>query len=246
MIYMITILLKTLITATQNSSELITLGLNNDKLYYLKAKITPFKKETKKESECVIKIVNISDYNQEVLHRFFKEDVHNFYLRNFTPRFPNLCVCALGYFFPNSNSTKWLWLELTSVDNNIINNLNTSIEKKEELYSIIDRYLKDDFKSAISEISIFGEYIAKELVKKLKKNPKSFRTALNILVSFNMSKNTKINYNYIGSLLWPIHYIRNQKLHPYHKIKFNKSTMDLCFENLSEIIRYLSSSGIKF
>lgn len=61
-----------------------------------------------------------------------------------------------------------------------------------------------------------------------------------------MSKQTKINYNYIGSLLWPLYYVRNQKLHPYHKINFNRNTADLCFTNLSEIMRYLSEDGIRF
>ncbi len=84
------------------------------------------------------------------------------------------------------------------------------------------------------------------MAKKLKKNPKNFRAAINILVSLKMLEHTKINYNYIGSLLWPLYYVRNQKLHPYHKIEFNKYTMDLCFENLNGIIRYLSLKQIRF
>ena len=244
---MITKILKTIIPVTQNDGGPIALGLRNNTLYYLKANIVPIEAESKKQSECIIKIVNVTDFSQEIQHRFFKKDVCKFPIKNFTPYAEDFCICGLGYNFPNyNNNPKFLFLELTYIRDDLIDNLKTSKEKKEDLYLIIERYLNDDFKGAISDISIFGEYIAKEIAKKTNKLIKDFRTALNILVNVKMSKQTKINYNYIGSLLWPLYYVRNQKLHPYHKINFNGNTADLCFTNLSEIMRYLSENGVKF
>ena len=238
-----------MIIVTQNDGGPITLGLKIDTLHYLRVKIAPFTAESKKQLECIIKIVNVSDFSQEIQHRFFKEDVYKFLTNSFTPSpyAEDFFICGLGYNFPNyNNKPKFLSLELTYIRDDLIDNLKTSKEKKGDLYQIIDRYLNDDFKGAISDISIFGEYIAKEIAKKTNNKIKDFRNALNILVSFNMSKQTKINYNYIGSLLWPLYYVRNQKLHPYHEINFNGNTADICFTNLSEIIRYLSENGIRF
>jgi hypothetical protein len=61
-----------------------------------------------------------------------------------------------------------------------------------------------------------------------------------------MSGHVMINDNYIGSLLWPLYNVRNEKFHPYHKIKFNKDSSDVCFSKLGELIRYLSENKIKF
>ena len=164
---MITKLLKTIITVTQNDGGPITLGLRIDTLHYLKVDIIPIEAESKKQSECIIKIVNVSDFSQEVQHRFFKKDVHKFLIKDFTPFAEDFCICGLGYNFPNyNNNPKFLFLELTYIRDDLIDNLKTSNEKKEDLYLIIDRYLNDDFKGAISDISIFGEYIAKEIAKK--------------------------------------------------------------------------------
>lgn len=138
-------------------------------------------------------------------------------------------------------------IEIIYTKTDIINNLKTDKEKKEDLYNIIDRYIKDDFKAAISEMGILSEYIAKEVAKKfIKKKPKDFRVAINSLVNKKMSGRVKINYNYIGSLLWPLYYVRNEKSHPYHRIEFNKNTSNLCFSNLSELICYLSSNKVRF
>ena len=101
--------------------------------------------------------------------------------------------------------------------------------------------------NSISDMSILSEYIAKEIAKKItKKEPKDFRASVNALVNKKMSGRVKINYNYIGSLLWPLYYVRNEKSHPYHRIEFDKNTSDLCFKNLSELIRYLSSNKVRF
>ena len=61
-----------------------------------------------------------------------------------------------------------------------------------------------------------------------------------------MKKNAKINYPFIGALLWPLYYVRNQKLHPYSEIEFDKSLCITLLRNLSEIINYLSRNQFKF
>ena len=60
-----------------------------------------------------------------------------------------------------------------------------------------------------------------------------------------MSAKTKINYNYLGSVLYPIYYIRNQTLHPYSKINIDESIANLLFTNLSSIVDYLDEYQIK-
>ncbi len=60
-----------------------------------------------------------------------------------------------------------------------------------------------------------------------------------------MTEKTKINYNYLGSVLYPLYYIRNQKLHPYSKINFDESIAELLFTNLSMIIDFLNDNRIK-
>lgn len=165
---MITKLLKTIIPVTKNDGGPIALGLKINTLYYLKADIVPIGAESEKQSEIVIKIVNVLDFSQEIQHRFFKKDVYKFLIKDFTPYAEDFCICGLGYNFPNyNNNPKFLFLELTYIRDDLIDNLKTSKEKKKDLYLIIDRYLNDDFKGAISDISIFGEYIAKEIAKKL-------------------------------------------------------------------------------
>ncbi len=72
---MIIKLLKTIVPVTQKEGGPITLGLSNNTLYYLKANIVPIGAESEKQSECIIKIVNVSDFSQETQHRFFKKDV---------------------------------------------------------------------------------------------------------------------------------------------------------------------------
>ena len=64
---------------------------------------------------------------------------------------------------------------------------------------------------------IFGEFIAKELANKIEKKERDFNGAINTLTHYNLSEKTKINYNFFGSLLAPIYFVRNQKLHPYSK-----------------------------
>lgn len=85
----------------------------------------------------------------------------------------------------------------------------------------------------------------KNWLKKLKKKNLDFRTAINVITNYKMTEKTKINYNYLGSLLFPIHYIRNQKLQPYSKIEFDEFVAELLFINLSRIIDYIWENKIK-
>ena len=248
---MITKILKTLIIVTERAGGPLSIGLLNNVQNYLKVKIVPVTHELKKFTECLIKIQNYKELSQTVQHRFFKEDIYKFAITDFTPQLPempDLCFCSIIYEFPNYNDNpKMMYIEIFYIKTELIENLKTDKEKKKDLYQIIDRYIKDDFNAAISDMGILSEYIATEIARKIiKKKPKDFRTAINSLVNKNLSGRVKINYNYIGSLLWPLYYVRNQKSHPYHKIEFNRNTSDLCFANLSEVITFLSINKVRF
>ncbi|KKM67408.1 hypothetical protein LCGC14_1471400 [marine sediment metagenome] len=105
--------------------------------------------------------------------------------------------------------------------------------------------MQDDYENAINNICIFGEFVAKELSKKINKKNVDFKTAMNLINNYKMKANTKINYNFLGSVLYPIYYCRNQKLHPYSKIDIDEFLAELLFTNLSSIIDYLEENKIK-
>lgn len=137
--------------------------------------------------------------------------------------------------------------EIIEIQAYTIKNLRINDIKKKNLFDIIDHFLNGKYKSCINEISIFGEYIAREFAKKLKgKIFTDFGSAVEALSRHKMRKRGKINYTFIGALLWPLYYIRNQKLHPYSKLEFNESLCITLLSNLSEIIKYLSQNQFKF
>ena len=114
-------------------------------------------------------------------------------------------------------------------------------------------------------MSILGEFIAKELANKIEKKDRDFRGAINTLTNYKISEKKdrdfrgaidtltihkiyekkKINYKFFGSLITPIYFVRNQKLHPYSTIDFDKSLSEMLFINLSRVIDNLHENQIK-
>ncbi len=217
--------------------------------YILKVNIVVDEDEDK-FSECDVKITNLSGKKDEIIHHKFLNNCNlRFKCDNIIPTVENYCLCALNYTFPKypHDPGMFIYTFILVIDNKLIDSLNTNTKRKKELYDIIDRFVKEDYKGTIGDIGIFGEYIAREFAKKAKKKKfKDFGSAVEALTHHKMSQSSKINYVYIGSLLWPLYYIRNEKLHPYQKIEFNKDLAEVTIKCLAEIIKYLGVNNIPF
>jgi len=194
-----------------------------------------------------IKIYSSEDHEIFFEHSFYVKDNKKFKCENVKSHKDNFCCATLTYDFPKFKEN-WgfiVFIEIKRINNELINNLNINSDKKQELYTLIKRYLNDDFIGAITDISNFSEYIALVIANKTGKSPSDFRSAVNILCNYDITRKSKINYNYVGSLLWPLYYIRNQKSHAYPLIEFNKYIALTTFIVFSEIIRYVSKNKIK-
>lgn len=196
------------------------------------------------------KVLIYSSDDKEIIldHRFLIKDTIRFECKEIKTYKENLCCAALSYDFPEFKED-WgfiTFIEIRKVNLDKVEKLKTKLEKKQEIYKIIDRYLKEDYIGALSDIGVFAEYIAFEIARKVIKKSKNFRSAVDHLCHYKASKKTKINYNYIGSLLWPLYYVRNQKSHAYPLIELNEEVSFTIFTVFSEIIRYLSENEINF
>ena len=224
-----------------NIKILTILLLNRN--YYIKVYITSPKDEKDTFIPCEL---NITDYKgvQIYSNKFYNACIEKFKCEGIETLQDDVCYCIISLEF-STKSNRIFYIELNEIESKTIDNLNISQNRKQEIYKIIDNYLKENFEDAINNICIFGEFITKELAKKIQNKNMEFRTALNILTNHKMTEKTKINYNYLGSLLYPIYYVRNQKLHPYSKIEFDENIAELVFLSLSRIIDYISENQIK-
>jgi hypothetical protein len=156
-------------------------------------------------------------------------------------------LCSLNYELLDYTDMTFILIEIFHI-NDLVECLNCAEERKEKLKIIINHYLNPSniyYDSLINEVCIYGEFIAREFAKKAKSQTfKDFKSAVDALM--NHKEKTDINYNYIGSLLYPIYYARIQKLHPYPKVEFYKSYAETLFANLSEIIIYLVEYEFEF
>jgi len=214
--------------------------------YYLKVQIIPIEGITEEFASCELTVLNISDRREELLHhKFYNKCSVKFNCVNIKPADNSKERCWVSIILEFLPGTECLFfIELVEIEKNIIENLNLTQTRKTELYKIIDSYLKEDYEEAINKICIFGEFIAKELANKIEKKNRDFNGAINTLIHYNLSEKTKIHYNFFGSLLTPIYFVRNQKLHPYSKLDFDISLSEMLFINLSRIIDNLNENQI--
>lgn len=215
--------------------------------YYLKVQIIPVEDLTEEFVSCETKVLNISDRTEELLHhKFYNKCSIKFNCVNIKPASGSNEYCWVAIILEFPPDTECLFfIELIEIEKNIIEDLNLTQTRKTELYKIIDSYLKEDYEEAINKMCIFGEFIAKELANKIEKKDRDFNGAINTLSHYNLSEKAKINYNFFGSLLTPIYFVRNQKLHPYSKLDFDISLSEMLFINLSSIIDNLNENQIK-
>lgn len=191
--------------------------------------------------ECSVEIFNVMNEEEVIMtHRFFNKECIKFKCENIEPVEEDIYLISIDFDIKNdSESSSYIDVEIIEIKVDMIESLKADPTIKQNIYEVIDKYLNDDFEGAITKAGIIGEHIAKELAKKTKKIPRDFHTSVNILTNHKMTSRTKINYNYLGSLLWLIYYIRNEKSHPNPKIEFDKSTSDIVIQNFSTIIKYL-------
>ncbi len=226
---------------------IIPLILNPNHTYWLETSLFNLEGgEENLECELIIKDIN----SNEIKRNFYKKDYFKFDVNDFPPiddGLPDIVICNLTYLVKDFEKPKFLKFSLFSLYPNI-SDLKTSEQNKKNLLKLMDKFVKKDYEGVITDVGILGEHIATELYKKIKKNkkPKDFRTAVNSLVNISMSSRMKINYNYIGSLIWPIYYMRNEKSHPEPLIEFKWEEADICMRNLRKIIDVLSAANVKF
>jgi hypothetical protein len=218
-----------------------------DQEYCLKMRVI---EEDIKFPECKVIIRDSIEKRDILRHRFLKKGIIKFNTNSISKldSRTDTCIVKILVEYPHkSEGYHFVNLQIYSIKVLSINNLQTSEKKKKELFEIIDHFLKENYKNCINEISVFGEYIAREFARKLKKQTFSdFGSAVDALSHHKMNKKGKVSYSFIGAMLWPLYYVRNQKLHPYSEIDFNKSLCLTLLRNLTEIINYLSQNQFKF
>jgi len=199
--------------------------------------------------ECRVSIYDKIDKQQILTHHFLREGSIRFNTKKIKPVDSSTDVCLIdvlieypkkpeGYFYVDA--------EIIEIDSQTIKNLNVDEKNRESLKNVVNYFINGDYKSSINEICIFGEFIARRFAKKLKhKNFNDFGSAINALSHHKMTKQSKINYPFIGAFLWPIYYVRNHTLHAFSDIKSNMSLSLMLLRNLHEVLKYLVENGIK-
>lgn len=204
---------------------------------------------TEKQVGCEI-VIRDKDKKIILENKFFNTCKIPFTTERSEPSQEGLIFANLQLKLLNFENPVFFFLEIIEIQDFFIEPLKCSEERKNDLKKIINSYLKpesDDYTGGIEKICIFGEYLAKEFAKKAKgKSFKEYRAAVNALCNHKMSKRSKINYPYIGSLLWPLYYVRNQKLHPYSIIIFNRRLAETMLSILTQILHYIVDKGFSF
>ena len=248
-----------------NNLKVLVTNMRLNFEYYIKVQIMAIEDITEEFVSCQLRIINMSKAREELLlHKFYNKCSIKFNCVNILPVYNENCWVGIQVAFPLNIECIFL-IELIEIKKYIINELNLEQTRKNELFKIIDSYVKGDYDEAINKMSILGEFIAKELANKIEKKNRDFRGAINTLTNYNISEKKdkdfrgaineltiykiyekkKINYNFFGSLLTPIYFVRNQKLHPYSKLGFDKSLSEMLFINLSRVIDNLHENQIK-
>ena len=147
--------------------------------------------------------------------------------------------------FPDSQrDTLGIDIEFIQYNHSIVHNLKIEDNKRIQILKAVESYARDKYRESINYICLFSEDIARIFASKTGKKFKNFRGAVNILCNPEMSRKKKINYNFLGALLWPIYYVRNQQAHSHPKIAFDKSLTEMLLENLTQIVKYLANKKI--
>lgn len=225
----------------------IEFSFNN--LYYLELEINRPSDDKRKQIEGSYSIRNIYGVRKTFINEKFLNIIKRRIVKKEEPEKPldmDYKVCLLGLGISDPLDTQYLIIaKMSAINKDLIDTLLTSTQRKTELIDLTHRFLTQDYQGAIKEAGIFGEYIAKELLKKLKKQFTNFNSAVKCLTNLPKTSRSKINYNYIGNLLHPIHYIRNEAMHPNPKISLNEITASIVLKNLSGLIKYISINQIK-
>ena len=241
---------------SQNNFKIkIPVAIEFNLKYYIKILIFPIAIDIKDIH--VDAIVEIKDVigNQEIFYKkkFYDELSDNFLRKRSTDLdikkeiefLHELCFINFKILKPKKK-VYFMSFEKSCINTNLLESLKTSKEKIDLLYYIAEQYLREDYKPVITEIGKFGEYLTKTFLKKIKCKFSNFKPGVDFLANYKPKGTTKINYNFIGNMLYPIYYFRNQASHPDPIIPLDEKTATACIENLSCILQYLSKNQIKF
>ncbi len=226
--------------------ELIEFNLK----YYIKTEIYPLDKDIKNlHVDAIVEIFAFGDQEPFYKKKFYNE-FNDTVLRKRSndsdiDKKSEFCMIRFKILKPKKE-IYIIGFEKYSIDNHLIESLKTSKEKKNQLIYIADQYLKENYRPVIAEVGKFGEYLTKVFLKKIKKRFSNFKSGVNSLANYIPKGKAKINYNFIGNMLYPIYYFRNQASHPDPIIPLDEKTATVCIENLSCILQYLSKSQVKF
>lgn len=226
----------------------IAFAVNN--VYYLELEIIQPKSDKRKQIEGKYRIENVIGGRNTIIEEKFLKSIKKRIVKKEEPEKPldkDHKECLLNLEISDPLDRKYfIQAKMSVINKDLIDTLLTSTQRKTELIDLTHRFLTHDYQGAIKEAGIFGEYIAKEFLKKLKKQFTNFKSAVNCLTNLPKTSRSKINYNYIGNLLHPIYYVRNEAMHPNPEISLNKITASIVLKNLSGLIKYISINQIKF
>ncbi|MBA7694885.1 hypothetical protein ES703_103500 [subsurface metagenome] len=237
------------ITLSNKPNISIPITFKENLRYFIKLHVWSRGLKEYRQIEIFLKIKELTRNGNEIVSReekFFNRKVFEWMPES---SYPVQEFTGNGYLsleFPDfQNNTFGIDIEMIQYNHSIVTNLKIEDDKRIWILKAVENYAKDNYRKSINCICLFSEYIAEILAsKRSKKKIKNFREAVNILCNMRMSRKTRINYNFLGALLWPIYYVRNQLAHPHPKIAFDKSLTEMLLENLTQIVKYLANKKI--
>lgn len=245
---MFTVTLQSIYNLTPENSWFIVapIAFTFNNVYYLELDIIPPLSDKRKQIEGRFKIMYIYGGRKTLTDERFLNSIKKRIVKKEEPGKPldkDYKVCLLGLEIRDPLDTQYfIRAKMSVINKDLIDSLLTTNVKKKDLIDLTERFLKQDYKSAIKEAGIFGEYIAKQFLNKLKKNFTSFNSAVNHLSHLDKTSRMKINYKLIGNYLHPIYFLRNEAMHPNPEIPMGETAASLVLTNLSGLVKYLSAN----
>ena len=239
---MFNITLKSIYRLTSKNKWMVAapIAFAFNKVYYLELEIIHPFDDNRKQIEGSYSILNIYSKQERFINEKFLNGIKRRIVKKAESEIEHdfdYKVCLLGLRISDPLDTSYLIrAEMSEINKDLIDSLLTSNERKKDLIGLTERFLKQDYKTAIKEAGIFGEYIAKQFLKKLKKKFVSYSSTVSYLSHLKKTNKMKINYKLIGNFLHPIYYIRNEAMHPNPEIPMDKTTASLVLTNLSGLI----------
>jgi len=142
-------------------------------------------------------------------------------------------------------------IKIVEINSENLEILKLSNEKIEEVITIIEKYYNGNEMDTTRDICVYSEFITQKLIEKIEKKKvvgMKFQNMVNKLCNIEKEK-YKYNYSYLGSMLYPIYFLRNELQHGIQQnknIEINKNHTQIIFNLFIEILKYLAKEQISF